>query len=201
MNLNEIIKKRINEFEQLGEKGQVVFDFRPFYNMKIKATVISELAFCISTANSTALSGLKFQKLIEDKNLEKFETKDWEFLLKKSGVRFYKRKAEYISNAIINFDHVEKALKKDDFAARKDLLKVKGLGFKESSHFLRNVGRKNLAIIDRHVLRWLGLDGPPSPKNYISIEESLRKIAENRGETLAELDLFIWFNMTGKVLK
>uniref|UniRef100_A0A7C4S530 N-glycosylase/DNA lyase n=1 Tax=Geoglobus ahangari TaxID=113653 RepID=A0A7C4S530_9EURY len=201
MNLNEIIKKRINEFELLGEKGHVAFDFRPFYNIKIKATVVSELAFCISTANSSALSGLKFQKLIEDKNLERFETKDLEFLLKKSGVRFYKRKAEYICSVVTNFDHVERALRKDDFSARKDLLKIKGLGFKESSHFLRNVGRKNLAIIDRHVLRWLGVDCHLSPKSYISIEESLRKIAENRGITLAELDLFIWFDMTGKILK
>ena len=198
MDIVGIIKRRLSEFEKLGEEGRVVFDFRPFYNMEIEATIVSELAFCISTANSSALSGLKFQKLIEKKNLEKLKTKDLEFLLKKSGVRFYRRKAEYIRNAVNCFDRIEKALRKEDFEARRDLLKVKGLGFKESSHFLRNVGRKNLAIIDRHVLRWMGLE---SAKNYILIEENLRRIAASRGITLAELDLLVWFEMTGKILK
>jgi N-glycosylase/DNA lyase len=123
--------------------------------------------------------------------------------MRESGVRFASRKAEYIKIAIDKFDVVERALKLDDFSARRELLKLKGLGMKESSHFLRNVGRKNLAIVDRHVLRWLEGVGYKFklPKDYTKAEEVLRRIAKEKRLTLAELDLIIWFEMTGKVLK
>ena len=200
---SKVISRRIKEFERLGKYGETTFDFRPFLDLKIKATIETELAFCISTANSSALSGLKFQKSLEGLNLNDLSVEEIERLMRESGVRFASRKAEYIKIAIDKFDVVERALKLDDFSARRELLKLKGLGMKESSHFLRNVGRKNLAIVDRHVLRWLGGEGYKFklPKDYTKAEEVLRRIAKEKRLTLSELDLIIWFEMTGKVLK
>jgi len=200
---SKVISRRIKEFERLGKYGETTFDFRPFLDLKIKATIETELAFCISTANSSALSGLKFQKSLEGLNLNDLSVEKIERLMRESGVRFASRKAEYIKIAIDKFDVVERALKLDDFSARRELLKLKGLGMKESSHFLRNVGRKNLAIVDRHVLRWLEGVGYKFklPKDYTKAEEVLRRIAKEKRLTLAELDLIIWFEMTGKVLK
>ena len=200
---SKVISRRIKEFERLGKYGETTFDFRPFLDLKIKATIETELAFCISTANSSALSGLKFQKSLEGLNLNDLSVEKIERLMRESGVRFASRKAEYIKIAIDKFDVVERALKLDDFSARRELLKLKGLGMKESSHFLRNVGRKNLAIVDRHVLRWLEGEGYKFklPKDYTKAEEVLRRIAKEKRLTLAELDLIIWFEMTGKVLK
>jgi len=195
------IKQRLREFEELGKKGSVLFDFKPFLNLRIKANLKTELAFCISTANSSALSGLKFQKLLE-RGFNDIEEK-----LKISGVRFYKRKSEYIKKALENFDVVEKALRFDSVSARKRLLEIKGLGFKEASHFLRNIGRKDVAIIDRHILRWLlenlYIDEVPNltPKMYLKIEKILRDIAEEKKLTIAELDLIIWSERTGMILK
>ena len=43
---------------------------------------------------------------------------------------------------------------------------VKGLGYKESSHFLRNVGLRGYAILDKHILRCLaevGVVETPQP--------------------------------------
>ena len=200
---SKVISRRIKEFERLGKYGETTFDFRPFLDLKIKATIETELAFCISTANSSALSGLKFQKSLEGLSLNDLSVEEIERLMRESGVRFASRKAEYIKIAIDKFDVVERALKLDDFSARRELLKLKGLGMKESSHFLRNVGRKNLAIVDRHVLRWLEGEGYKFklPKDYTKAEEVLRRIAKEKRLTLAELDLIIWFEMTGKVLK
>ena len=200
---SKVISRRIKEFERLGKYGETTFDFRPFLDLKIKATIETELAFCISTANSSALSGLKFQKSLEGLNLNDLSIGEIERLMRGSGVRFASRKAEYIKIAIDKFDVVERALKLDDFSARRELLKLKGLGMKESSHFLRNVGRKNLAIVDRHVLRWLEGEGYKFklPKDYTKAEEVLRRIAKEKRLTLSELDLIIWFEMTGKVLK
>jgi N-glycosylase/DNA lyase len=58
--------------------------------------------------------------------------------------------------------------------ARRDWLaqekQVKGLGYKEASHFLRNIGVKGHAILDKHVMRCLADVGvidsakPPSTR-------------------------------------
>jgi len=131
----DTIKRRLKEFERLGKCNKTTFDFRPFLDLEIKATIETELAFCISTANSSALSGLKFQKSLEDLSLNDLSVGEIERLLKEAKVRFATRKAEYIKIAIDKFGIVERALKLDDFGARRELLKLKGLGMKESSHF------------------------------------------------------------------
>ncbi len=190
----------MDEFRELGETGKTTFDFRPFLDMRLRATVMSEMAFCISTANSSAIAGLKFQKLLGD-GMNHADA------LRKAGVRFYNRKAEYVKGAFDNFDKVLKALQMDSFKARRKLLEIKGLGYKEASHFLRNVGRDDVAIIDRHILRWLVENEylPEIPamtaRRYLEIEKILLEIAEERGVTLAELDLLLWAQKTGKVLK
>ena len=198
MDIDEIIDRRLKEFEILGRKGNVIFDFHPFLDMRVKASIPTELAFCISTANSSALAGLKFQKSLEGLNVFELEIESFEELMKDAGVRFYKRKAEYVFNALKRFEIIERALRMNSRDARRYLVKnVKGLGMKEASHFLRNLGRKDVAILDRHVIRWLKDRGYDLPKSYERIEEILRGIEKN----LAKLDLFIWYEMTGKVLK
>ena len=89
-NWRRLTKNRIKEFEILGKKKKVVFDFRPFLNLKVKSNWKSELAFCISFANSSAISGLKFQKEIENTKIESLSLKEIEKLLKKANVRFFK---------------------------------------------------------------------------------------------------------------
>ncbi len=209
MNVEKIIKNRLKEFERLGNSKQTLFDFYPFLNLKIRATIKSELAFCISTANSSAISGLYFQKQLEKFDFNRIEVEKIETLLKQAGVRFYSKKAIYISKALLNFEIVERALKIEDKKARDILVSsIKGLGYKEASHFLRNVGRKNIAIIDRHVLRWMKekglIDNIPknlNKKNYLQLERILSKLSDEIGMNLAKLDLYMWYEKTKKVLK
>jgi len=85
---------------------------------------------------------------------------------------------------------------------------IKGLGFKEASHFLRNIGFKNLAIIDFHIVDLLIkhklIDKKPkslSKSKYLEIEEKLKKIANELNLSLGELDLYLWYMETGKILK
>ncbi len=205
--MESVIKRRLEEFEKLGKKGTVTFDFNPFVDLKIRATIQTELAFCISTANSSAISGLKFQKSLE--NLKILTPNAIENLLRSAGVRFWSRKAKYIFEALQNFKPIERALRLKSSEAREYLVKnVRGLGYKEASHFLRNIGRKDVAIIDRHILRWLNEKGyineipnSLSVRSYKKIENILKKIGREMGVSLAELDLILWFQMTGKVLK
>ena len=81
---------------------------------------------------------------------------------------------------------------------------IKGIGYKEASHFLRNVGYSDVAIIDRHILRFMlqeklisEIPKTISPKKYLEYE----KILEQFNIPLDKLDLILWVKMTGKVLK
>ncbi len=85
---------------------------------------------------------------------------------------------------------------------------VRGLGWKEASHFLRNIGYTNLAILDRHILKNLQRHGvvrtlPQSltPKRYADIEKRFARFAATVGVTMDELDLLFWSRETGEIRK
>jgi N-glycosylase/DNA lyase len=83
-----------------------------------------------------------------------------------------------------------------------------GLGYKEASHFLRNIGFRGYAILDKHILRSLYEFGvldspkPPTTKNrYIETENKFKEFANQLGIQLDELDLLLWSEKTGEILK
>ncbi len=86
---------------------------------------------------------------------------------------------------------------------------VKGMGWKEASHFLRNTGfGENLAILDRHVLKNLVLSGvipgiPHSltPRRYFEIENRMKAFAKEILIPLAHLDFVLWYREAGDVFK
>ena len=99
-----------------------------------------------------------------------------------------------------------------DPAERRDWLArergIKGLGYKESSHFLRNVGLRGYAILDKHILRCLFevgvLDTPQPPATrtrYLATEQRLRDFARDLSIDFDELDLVLWSLKTGEILK
>ena len=80
--------------------------------------------------------------------------------------------------------------------------------WKESSHFLRNIGYRGLAILDRHILKNLHRHGVISAvpqamtrNTYLSIEHRFFRFAEHLGVSIDELDLLFWSRETGKILK
>jgi N-glycosylase/DNA lyase len=85
---------------------------------------------------------------------------------------------------------------------------IKGLGYKEASHFLRNIGFGGYAILDKHVLRCLYelkiIDEPKPPSTrsmYLSVEEKLKQLAIDARIDFDELDLVLWSMKTGEILK
>jgi len=100
----------------------------------------------------------------------------------------------------------------DDDSARRDWLvkekRIKGLGYKEASHFLRNIGLKGYAILDKHILRSLaelGIIDDPKPPNtrtkYLAVESRLKDLAALTEIDFDELDLVLWSMKTGEILK
>lgn len=98
----------------------------------------------------------------------------------------------------------------DVYERREWLVKnIKGLGYKEASHFLRNIGfGKDIAILDRHILKNLNLLGvikeiPESMgrKKYLGIEKNMAEFAKEIDIPLAHLDLLLWYKETGEIFK
>jgi N-glycosylase/DNA lyase len=87
-------------------------------------------------------------------------------------------------------------------------LKVNGLGLKESSHALRNIGRRGLGILDRHILRNLLRCGaikkiPASltEPRYREIESAFKTFSNATGVDMDVLDLFFWAREAGEIFK
>lgn len=86
--------------------------------------------------------------------------------------------------------------------------RIKGVGYKEASHYLRNIGFKGYGILDKHIVRCLAELGviespkPPTGRNrYLETEARMRQFAGDVGINFDELDLVLWSMKTGEVLK
>jgi len=198
----DIIKQRMHEFEEVYKLGD--------------EAIFTELCFCIFTAGSSAKSGLNCIDAIRDIILIGSASELENRIQKKH--RYPKARAEYIihTREYLQQEHNfkikeliesfnDKLKLRDFFATSKG---IKGLGYKESSHFLRNIGFKGYAILDIHILRSLHEFGvidnpkPPSTRNkYLEIEAKLKEFAKEIGIDFDELDLLLWSNRTGEVLK
>jgi N-glycosylase/DNA lyase len=180
------------------------------------ADVFAELSFCLLTPQSSAkVCWAAIIKLKEHSLLLKGTTSDLGPHL--SQVRFGENKAKYIVEAREMFSkNGQLSLKSkissfyNPFELREWLVEnVKGLGYKEASHFLRNIGLgEEFAILDRHILRNLNRLGviPEIPvsitkKRYLEMEEKLRRFSAQIGIPMADLDLLFWSKETGWIFK
>lgn len=190
-----LVEARIREFERLKNGSEEEW--------------FSELCFCILTANFTAKGGLMIQESLKFDGFAHLYLEELAMRLKELGHRFYNTRAYYIVEARRHLGRLKGTLAPiDDHPAREWLVgNVKGLGYKEASHFLRNVGRHSLAILDRHILRLMVCYGLIeevkgfSKRRYLRYEETLAHLAEEMGLTLSRLDLYLWYMATGEVLK
>ncbi len=191
--IGNVVDSRLEEFESMRKKSE--------------KKIFEELAFCILTANSSARMGLKAQREIGEGFIYYPENKLREEL-HRIGYRFWRIRAKYIVEARWIIPKIKELFKTPEEEAREFLVKnVKGIGMKEASHFLRNTGAKNLAIVDRHILKILANEGyiyapkAMTRKRYLEIENVERNLAKKVGMNLAEFDLYLWYMSTGEVLK
>ena len=73
---------------------------------------------------------------------------------------------------------------------------------------MRNIGHRNLAILDRHILKNLVRhkvikELPPTltPKRYLAIEQQFQQFASKIGISMDALDLLFWSEETGEIFK
>jgi N-glycosylase/DNA lyase len=198
----DAIQKRLREFKEILDHND--------------DDVFAELCFCLLTPQSSAKTcWAAISRLKERSLLLKGEANEIQPQL--NDVRFGDSKAKYIVEARATFTKDGKLYLKshlssftNPFELREWMVEnVKGLGYKEASHFLRNVGLgEEFAILDRHILRNLKRlevisEVPVSitKKRYLEIEAKLRRFSREIGIPMADLDLLFWSRETGWIFK
>lgn len=177
--------------------------------------IFTEMAFCMFTPQTKAHAGWNAATALrKDGLLFKGYAKDIGPILSSSGVRFYKNKTRYLlENRDKFYPKTKIKLKEyfsnDIFTTRKNLKNnVKGWGWKEASHFLRNIGLgENIAILDRHILRTLlslGVieDIPHNlNKEYFEVEKKMIDYCNQVGISSGAMDMVMWYNVNGEFFK
>jgi N-glycosylase/DNA lyase len=214
MTMNKLFKEveslRKSQVKDLVDKKLATFSS---FKDKNEKEWFSELCFCILTANSKAMTALAIQKELGPDGFICHSQKDVCSCIRRNKHRFHNNKSKYIVEARKHKDSLKNTIialgNDDEKKARQWLVdNVKGLGYKEASHFLRNVGYKNLAILDRHILNLMAehsfIKEKPKPvtkKKYFEIEKKFQEMARKVNMSSAELDFFMWYMKTNKVLK
>ena len=197
------IKKRLAEFESIWIEGT-------------DAKLWEEMVFCFFTGGCSARMGLRSIDAVRP--LLDSGTQP-EIAGALSGVHRYpnaRARYVYMSRTFLK-QHCNLELRKklDSFDCRlerRDWLVrekgIKGLGYKEASHFLRNIGLKGYAILDKHVLKCLAelkIIEEPKPPNtrskYLRVEDKLRDLSDRTKIDFDEMDLVLWSMKTGQILK
>jgi len=171
-----------------------------------------ELAYCLMTPQSSAVNAEKAVDTLKQSNLLESDIDPSNMLVSRTHyIRFHNTKARWLLEAKEKLPEILSVLngRLPSPDVRRWLVEhVHGLGWKEASHFLRNIGHRNLAILDRHILRNLKRHGvirslPTSltPARYREIEERFSRFAVHIGIPMDELDLVFWSRETGKILK
>ncbi|MCD6226410.1 MAG: N-glycosylase/DNA lyase [Candidatus Aenigmarchaeota archaeon] len=192
--IKNIIDNRIKEFKQNRKKSN--------------KEIFKELCFCILTANFNAKISIEIQNKIDDGFLNLSES-ELSKKLSEYGHRFPNTRAHYIVEARKYKDSLKDIINSENKDQLREWLvkNIKGFGYKEASHFLRNIGFENIGIIDFHIIdiltRYKIIKKPKilTKRKYLEIEKILEKIAKKLNMTLSELDLYLWYIETGKILK
>jgi N-glycosylase/DNA lyase len=171
-----------------------------------------ELLYCLLTPQSSAVNAGKVVDILRDNGFREEGFDPAPVLGRREHyIRFHRTKGTRLLEARERFDSVAARLAEGgpSPAVREWLVgNVKGLGWKEASHFLRNIGHRDLAILDRHILKNLVAAGAMrsvpkalTPKRYAAIEMKFAGFAAKVGVPMDELDLLFWSLETGQILK
>jgi len=175
----KFLKKVINSFRILKSKEQIFYDMC-FCLMTPQTTYKSN---CIAISNIIS-SGFYCNTL----SLKQVDSLIW-------TTRFHKVKANRLLLAKSQFNQIYDLIRSERpwVEVREWLCKnVNGFGMKTSSHFLRNLGAIELAIIDTHIIKYMLWDPPKNSKDYLEKEKEFALESHKRKMTPAELDSFIW---------
>ncbi len=207
--LNDELSKRINDIKLHYNKkiNDRVIDFMNIGKSGNKSLFI-ELCFCILTANTSAEMGIKTQKYIMGGFIE-YDRDKLRDELKKVKYRFYNKRTDYIVNARFIINDLTGLLSGNNKTYIREYLvnNIKGVGYKEASHFLRNIGVFDFAILDKHIMKilkeynYIDEIKLSSKNDYLKTEKIFNEIAKSYKLKPGIFDLYLWKIATDKILK
>jgi N-glycosylase/DNA lyase len=193
-------------------------DFRRVWQAASDSRLWEEMVYCIFTAGASAKMGLRSVDALRPLLKAGAQSEMTKALVAAGAHRFPNARPGYV---IVTRDYLEECfsmqlrerlnsfrdpMERRDWLAREP--RIKGLGYKESSHFLRNIGFKGYGILDKHIVRCLCelkvIDSPKPPTSrgrYLETEVRMRQFAADTGIDFDELDLLLWSTKTGEILK
>lgn len=202
--------------QRKGEIRKRLGEFRDVWKTGSDKRLWEEMVFCFFTGGCSARMGLNAVEAVRPLLMDGSQEQLASAL---SGVHRYPNARSRYIVASRDFlrEHCDLRLRERlssfdcEFERRDWLVKekgIKGLGYKEASHYLRNIGLKGYAILDKHILKCLAelkiIDDPKPPNTrsrYLMIEEKLKSLAETAHIDFDELDLVLWSMKTGIILK
>jgi len=207
----EELKELYNEIED--KISDRMAEFKHIYNNGGKKDIFRELCFCILSSGVGPVIARRSVEALDDILLSGNET---EMSKRIDGIHLYPEKAGYLySTREYLVSEYELELKKHlsdigDRNERRDFLarnkNIKGIGYLQASHFLRNTGFKGYAILDKNILSALydlsvitDTKPPNSMKRYLETEDSLRKFAAHTGIDIDHMDLLLWYRIRGSI--
>ncbi len=210
----EQLLDHVHEIQKTETKQKIdqrLAEFQQFQtDAKTSQEWFSEFCFCLLTANAKSKTACAVQQELGAEGFATLSQDELVSVIRKNKHRFHNTKAKYILAARAHQNIKEKIFQhKTEQQMREWLVvNIKGYGYKEASHFLRNVGFQNLAILDRHVLHHLfenkiikKIPSSLNQKNYLLIEKKMEKLCAAVGMSQAELDMYLWYMKAGDVLK
>lgn len=189
------VESKADEFRRMGKESY--------------EKIFGELCFCILAANTSAEMGLRTQNAIGIDGFLELPQDALRDRLKSVKYRFYNLRSRFIVQAREIATELPGVIRSADAEdARRFLVdNVMGIGYKEASHFLRNVGVFKFAILDKHIVRMMASDGVKpipkvtSPRRYLELEKKFLTISADMGMDPGILDLYMWKIATGKMIK
>ena len=181
--LKPTIENRLREFSEVPEADY-------FY----------ELCFCLCTPQSKARHAFEVQQILQTQDFLNNPFDPTPILRDpKHYIRFHNQKAKRLLEARDKYQDILQIIKSDiDPSVKRNTIykNVNGFGMKESAHFLRNIGFRNMAILDRHILKHLVLCNVfaeipkiSSQKQYLEVENKFVQFSETVEIHIDELDL------------
>jgi len=191
------VEARMREFKEAQTQGEKRW--------------FEELVFCLLTANYSAKGALACIAALNDGDAMGEGDLDQLRACLEHRHRFPSKRAEFILKAREHKGDLKKIITSQlsSQAARDWLVdNITGFGMKEASHFLRNIGYLDLAIVDKHIMSHMEETGiieqrpaTLTRKKYLEYEAILQKVARMLDMPIGEMDLYLWAKKSGEVIK
>jgi N-glycosylase/DNA lyase len=211
-NLDQLIKVHQTKRDEIQRR---LSEFKRILN-KSDERIFAELAFCICTPQSKATTCWEIVSSLMENGLL-FKGSEEQIRPFLDAIRFRDNKAKYIVEARRFFTEDGNLRIKEKIQSFNNIFKLRdwlannilGIGMKEASHFLRNIGLgEDFAILDRHILKNLKEYGiineipkSISRKVYVDIENKMGEFSKRINIPMNELDLLFWSKETGMLFK